>query len=458
VTSPLHLSCHLESSIISPSDQAQQVKLLLDVKGGEGAKRLPMNLALVIDSSESMHIRLVPGDQFNQLATSYSTQEILNDGIPAWQIENIDPEIIKQFPRGIDYVKDSMIHVYEYLRSSDRFSLVAFAGQALTLIKHTNGLHRKRLLEAANQLENLHLGDDTHMEEGMRLGFAEVHQEGLFGYAGRMILLTDGYTRNASDCYAWARRAKEVGIPISTIGMGSEFNENLLIPLADMTGGNAYFIETPEELPDAFRKELGVAAGISYRNVEVQLRLPVNVEIKRAFRVLPELGEISISKNSSRDRLLSIGNYDPHAMPSVLLECEIPAWRSGTYRMAQVYLSWENPESKSEATRQLWQDIVIQISESTTASHNERVMNIAEKVGAFKIGSHALVQAQKGDKQAATQELRDAATRLISMGEQSLAQEMLFQADMLEKVGEADPNMTKKIRYETRRLTKNISN
>ena len=87
-------------------------------------------------------------------------------------------------------------------------------------------------------------------------------------------------------------------------------------------------------------------------------------------------------------------------------------------------------------------------------------MNIVEKVGAFKMGTHALETAQTAarstknqDKNAATVRLRQAATRLLDIGEEALAETMFHQAEMLERSGNLDPEAAKKLRYETRRLT-----
>lgn len=50
--------------------------------------------------------------------------------------------------------------------------------------------------------------------------------------------------------------------------------------------------------------------------------------------------------------------------------------------------------------------------------------------------------------------LRQAADLLCDPGEPSLANAMLAQASSLESGEEIDPSATKKLRYETRRLTK----
>jgi Ca-activated chloride channel family protein len=82
-------------------------------------------------------------------------------------------------------------------------------------------------------------------------------------------------------------------------------------------------------------------------------------------------------------------------------------------------------------------------------------MNVVEKVGAYKLGTQALDAARQGDKGLATQRLRQAATRLLDLGEQSLADAMQRQADSLENSGTVDSTATKRLRYDTRRIAQN---
>lgn len=448
---PLSLTCTPASPITPVTGQPHLVYLLVEIGGGEGAQALPMNIGFVIDSSESMRIRLVTDEQFSKLVGYGRAQEVMTDGVPAYQISSIPNELVKKFPRRIDYVSEALLIASEFLRPVDRFSLAAFALRALNLIPSSPGTERARLRQSARELENLNLGDATHMAEGLALGFAEVQRPQNQTYANRLVLLTDGHTKNVNECYAWARRAREVGLALTTIGIGSEFNEDLLIPLADMTGGNAYYIENPEQIPAAFRKELGAALRISYRNVEVKLQLPSGVELRRVHRVLPELGSFDQGLNLNGSYSLLVGNFDPSQPVALLLEFIIPPWQAGMYRLAQAVLAWDDPQGGA-ARPYLRQDVVLQLAASASGPFNERVMNIVEKVSAFKLGSQALEAARTGDK-SATQRLRQAATRLLDMGEPALAESMSNQAEALEKGGAVDPNTTKKLRYETRRLS-----
>ncbi len=58
----------------------------------------------------------------------------------------------------------------EQLRPNDRFSLVAFAGEAVTLIPNSPGREKRRILGALDGLDRLQLGDETRIGSGDAAG------------------------------------------------------------------------------------------------------------------------------------------------------------------------------------------------------------------------------------------------------------------------------------------------
>mgnify|MGYP001560594635 CR=1 FL=1 len=506
-TAPLTLDCTLASTIVPITGQPRLVYLLVDVSGGEGAHTLPSNLGFILDTSDSMRIRLVTDEQFMQLARNGQAQEVMTDGVPAYQIKSVSSDLLSKFPRRIDYVSDALKIASEYLRAGDQFSVVAVAERAQCMIPSVSGKEKARLHQAARELEYMRLGDETHMAQGIAMAFAEVvkattaalstaQSQYRGACASRLILLTDGHTRNVQECYDWAQNARKAGIRLTTMGIGVEFNEELLIPLADITGGNAYYVETPEQIPDVFRRELGAALNISYRNVEVKLHIPAGVSLRRIHRVLPDIstaidytafdpehGDRAVDARLSRAETptesapstaarapakstaysVLLGDYDPTAPQALLLELVIPPWPTGNYRLAQVMLAWDDPTNEEMARLNLRKEVQVRMSEMATAPLEGRVMNIIEKVGAFKMGAQALEAAEKAsrntsqdDKTSATLRLRQAATRLLDMGETALADTMFRQAQTLERDGNMDPDATKRLRYETRRMTQHL--
>lgn len=453
--SSLFPTCTLATPIVPLTGHARLIYMLLEVTGGEAGAALPVHLGLLLDTSESMRVRLVTEEQFVELAKMGRAREVITDGIPTWQIDTIPEEYVRQLPRRIDFVRDSLLIVNEFLRPADLFSVVAFAGDSTTLIPNTSGREKEKLLQTARQLEYLSLGDETRMDTGLTQILTQLRQEEKETYASHLLILTDGYTHNVRACHDLAQEAREAGLAISTMGLGTEFNESLLIPMADLTGGRAYYIETPEQLPEAFRQELGAAMASQYGNLKLKIQVPNGVSIRRAHRLLPELGEVSGEVENERIYYFSLGHYDQTAPTTLLLEMVIPGWAAGGYRLAQVQLGWDD-RTNGVTHHEQTVEVSLQVNPNPTMLQNEKVMNLVEKVGAFKMGTTALAAAQTGNQKANTQRLRQAATRLLEIGESQLGNEMLRQAETLEKHGTLDPNAAKKLRYETRRLTRQL--
>jgi len=104
-------------------------------------------------------------------------------------------------------------------------------------------------------------------------------------------------------------------------------------------------------------------------------------------------------------------------------------------------------------------DIVLEFTADATRAreYDAEVMNIVEKVTAFKLQTRALEEAKIGNIVGASEKLRAAATRLLEMGEQELAESALQEAENLEKSGQMSSHGTKKLRYETRKLTQRLT-
>jgi hypothetical protein len=275
-----------------------------------------------------------------------------------------------------------------------------------------------------------------------------------------LILLTDGYTNRIQECYAWAERARQAGLALSTFGIGGDFNEDLLIRLADITHGNAYFIELPSHLPAAFRQELGQAMHIAYRNLKLSLQLPEGAELRHAHRVIPELSALQMMKQPGGTYSLALGDFDPAISQALLLEFALPARQPGAYRLAQSVLAWEAP-FEQPAHQRLQQDIIVRLNESMPILIEQRIMHLAEQVEVYTLGMQALEATQNGAargaaRSKATRRLHLAATRLAKLGQSALAEAMTRYALGL-KSGSADSYSAKQLRYATRRLAQRLS-
>lgn len=452
MTADLHLTPRLNAPCLPVSDQPRLAYLLLEIGGAVDCNVLPLNLALVVDTSESMHIRLVSEGQFKELARRGLLKEVLIDGVPAWESDGIPDEALAALPRKIDRVKEALRLLVEHLRPADRFALVAFAGEATTLIPNTNGGQKRRLLDAVESLDRLHLGDETYIGRGLALAFEELWRGAADGLANRLLILTDGFTQDEEDCRAWAARARQARLPISTMGLGGEFNEELMIPIADQTGGEAYLLQDADDIPRAFAQELQRAQAVRYRSLELKLRPAQSVEVQAAYRVRPSIAPLEVVDDGGSFSFF-LGDLALEEEPALLIELLVPPRPEGTFRLAQALLAYDDPTGGLSDVK-VRSDVVTHYTSDPAQAdgRDPEVMRVVEALSAYKLQLRAQADLAAGDVAAATRRLHAAATRLLDMGETALAAEMERQALELEQQGQADPQRTKKLRYETRRL------
>jgi Ca-activated chloride channel family protein len=91
----------------------------------------------------------------------------------------------------------------------------------------------------------------------------------------RVILLSDGLANIGPSTPKDLRRLggtlSERGIAVSTIGVGDDYNEDLMAGLAEASDANYYYVKDTEKLPEIFAKELGELMSVAARSVRIEI-------------------------------------------------------------------------------------------------------------------------------------------------------------------------------------------
>src|SRR5258708_39630130 len=66
----------------------------------------------------------------------------------------------------------------------------------------------------------------------------------------------------------------EEGIAVTTIGLGDDYNEDLMAGLAEASDANYYYVKDTEKLPQIFAKEIGELLSVAAREVRIQITCP----------------------------------------------------------------------------------------------------------------------------------------------------------------------------------------
>ncbi|MCB0203866.1 MAG: VWA domain-containing protein, partial [Anaerolineae bacterium] len=286
------------------------------------------------------------------------------------------------------------------------------------------------------KVDKIDAGGGTSISAGMKLGLQELLKKTGSDRVSRMLLLTDGQTfGDEKKCIEMGAAAGKDGISVSALGLGDDWNNKLLDQIATNSGpgGVSDLIERPDEILATFQHTVRAMQGTVVTNAMLTLRLIQGAMPRQVWQVLPLISNLGHRPISDRDVQVTLGGIDKNTGKQLLVELLVPPRQAGNFRIAQAEVSYDFPPRQLTYQRER-ADIVLGFSadQALTYPVDPTVMNIVEKVTAFRLQTQALQDVDAGNIQGATTKLRQAATRLLNMGEDDLATTFLQEADTLE--------------------------
>jgi Ca-activated chloride channel family protein len=239
-------------TVLSSTD-AGNIYLRLSLKSLAGAKRehrTPINAAIVIDRSGSM-----AGDRLSAAKEGARV--------------------------GIDRLSsDDTVALVAYNHSVDVLSPAApLRGSSDTL---------KRAID------RLTADGTTALYDGVKEGGRQVEEFLSDKKVNRVVLLSDGLANvgpsSPDELAKLGRTLASKGITVSTIGLGLDYNEDLMQRLAAASDGNHVFVERPSDLKEIFDREFGDALSVSARDITITIECKLGFE---PIRILGRDGTIS---------------------------------------------------------------------------------------------------------------------------------------------------------------------
>jgi len=410
------MSCRLNKSSLPVMNTQQLVYVLIEAQPAAGAAQIqmPLNLSLVLDKSGSMQ---------------------------GQKIQNL---------------REAAKLVVDRMGPQDTISIVAFSDRKY-LIAESQPVTDKDALK--RKIDRIRDGGGTAISGGMGQGLTELEKALGPDRISRMLLLTDGQTfGDDKQCKKLGAKAGDRGIVVNALGLGDDWNEDLLDDIAEASGGVADFIDSPGKIVTFFEQAVQSMQDTVVQNVQMVLRLANGITPRQVWQVLPMISNLGYRPLSDRDVQITLGELEKGQPRSLLVELLVGPRPVGRYRIAQAEISYDVPGLKLVGEK-VKTDILLDFTADADLArqYDPEVMNIVEKVTAFKLQTRALEEAKMGNAAGASQKLRAAATRLLEMGEEDLAQSALEEAENLEKGGQMSAHGTKKLRYETRKLTQRLN-
>jgi Ca-activated chloride channel family protein len=218
------------------------------------------------------------------------------------------------------------------LAPDDRLTVIHFDDNAQTLVPLTPVVNKQVAHQAVESLRK-HSGG-TKMAKGMRCAQQELHALAL-QVAKRALLLTDGRTFDEPECRDLAAQFAEANTPIIAIGFGNDYNELLLLELAQVTQGRPYHLQDMAQLPDILTDEVGTSVREVVTDLQATIATVKGVALESLTRVYPSLAEVSLAAPPYRLGNVGAGDYTVFILEFTVADIARPPSRA---RIAQIEL------------------------------------------------------------------------------------------------------------------------
>lgn len=374
----LTLTARLDRAHIAPSGGTVQLLIQVGAEALPAGDRLPLNLAAVVDRSGSMH----------------------------------GPKLA--------YTKQALLFLVDQVGPQDYLSVITYDDHVETLLPSTHVIRKGPLKAELAQIES---GGSTNLSGGMATGMQQIARHARSRQVNRTLLMTDGLANvgvtDPDTLINWAKSWRERGLTLSTLGVGDDFAEDLLVALAEAGGGNFHYIADPDKIPAIFAQELSGLLQVSAQ----ALRLRVEVEPGVAID-----GVIGYPPSGS-----------PHAM-----ELSLPDIYSGEVKSVLLALSVAAPPADGRLAR-------VSLDYVPAAPPDPEVLRQVGLVRAALARDEAVRHADRGDLTAGAVALEAAADALAAVApEDTEVQALRVQASAL-RGAQYDKVVRKQMRYDSHR-------
>lgn len=413
----IHLQSTCSHAALAESSEPQLLYILVEATAQglpKALPKLPLNLCLVIDRSSSMR-----GERLQQ-------------------------------------VRDAALRIVEQMSREDYFSLVTFNDRADIVVSSQRVNNRT---DINNKIMRIDAAGGTEMAAGLALALQEVRRAVVYSkVVNRILLLTDGRTYgDDSRCVQIARRAQDHSIGITALGIGHEWNEDLLETIAARENSRTQYIASATDIAQVFADEMKRMSSIFAQQVNLVIDTRPDLVIRSLDRVQPFIAPVAPSAEYENCWKGNLGDWPDGDVQTFLIEAQVPPLAASGQASSLLKLTLHYDLPGVNLTQQQSAMVVktpVLPADQAPRDIHPTVKYWLERLVAYRLQSRAWEDLESGHIHDATQRLRMAGTRLLESGEVELAHTVEKEADRLLHSGHTTAEGRKQIKYGTRGLTK----
>ncbi len=308
----------------------------------------------------------------------------------------------------IEKARQAACAALDQLEADDIFSLVIFDNEIELLLAPERAGSREHRDELKARIDRIRPRGGTALYAGVQMGAKQVRRFLDKERVNRVVLISDGLANvgpsRTQDLATLGRDLHDDGLSVTTIGLGEDFNEDLMTALAESGHANYYYVQDAEKLPDILTEELGSAASRVAGDIRIRIDVPAGVRLREILghpeiHCDPRTAEIVLPEVfGSEHRLFH-------------LRCALDETASDPLPLANVRLSYEDAVSRQRQTQDY--AVTVHLTDDAKQADGSVRDGVARNVGVLqnRLDKEAAVRlADEGRVKDATTLLRQRAT------------------------------------------------
>jgi len=180
-------------------------------------------------------------------------------------------------------VREGLLRMRDELVPGDRVSLVGFNSSAEVLVEGA----APDSVELATAIASLEVGGETNIYAGLREAFETVEAHAEDGEQNRVVLVSDGVATagitNGDKIEGLAESWGELGYGLTTIGLGDEFDVELMRSLAEIGSGSFYYVEDFSAVQEVFSEEVQAFVVPLAEDVTIDTTVFAGYDLRRIY-------------------------------------------------------------------------------------------------------------------------------------------------------------------------------
>jgi Ca-activated chloride channel family protein len=302
----------------------------------------------------------------------------------------------------------------DQLNADDVLSIVVYDDKVDTLLPPQKVTDKAAI---RSLLHKVRAGGTTNLSGGWLRGCEHVQATADPEMIRRVLLLSDGQANvgvtDSALLIRTARQKADAGIVTTTLGFGANFNEDLMIGMAQAAGGNFYFIQSPDDAADVFRIEVESLSAVVAQNLTVTLTPRPGVQVAHVLssgRVDDKEGTLTLTLGDVYD------NEDKRLALEIALE---PQVSTGVFDL--LLASYTYQAVADDAIQEFTGTVPVSVPLGTVeeAMAAAPATDVVEQISRLRIArakDEAIAQADGGDVAGAVQTLRRVLADLQAKG------------------------------------------